>query len=150
MKRRGSTGSTRRAPGPHRPVPVTLCALALALAAAGAPAQEDELALPPRLEPGPGGARLEPPDSEKAPTLEEVVVVGSPEWRLPDLGSSWRAEHEDEQDHGRIEVSFLPLYDPENADPNQDLFPRDREMRRVGFIELFKVRFGGRSRLESD
>lgn len=122
----------------------------LALVAAGVGAQENELVLPPRLEPGPGEARLEPPDPEKAPALEEIVVIGGSEWRLPDLGSSWRAEHEDEEDHGRIDVSFLPLYDPENADPNVDLFPRDREMRRVGFIEVFKIRFGGRSRTDSE
>jgi len=124
--------------------------LLLALVAAGAAAQQDELTLPPRLEPGPGEARLEPPDPEKAPALEEIVVIGGSQWRLPDLGSSWRAEHEEEADHGRINVSFLPLYDPENADPNVDLFPRDREMRRVGFIEVFKIRFGGRSRVDSE
>jgi len=131
---------------------LNLAALVLVAAAVAASAQEGDgdLTLPPRLEPGPGDARLEVPEPDKAPVLEEVVVVGRSQWRLPDLGSTWRETHEQERQQGRIEVSFMPLYDPENGDPNVDLFPRDREMRRVGFIEVFKVRFGGRSRGESE
>lgn len=125
---------------------------------------QDELIQPPRIEDGadeppaadeparpgdaggPGEARLAPPAENRQPVLEEVIVVNESEWRLPDLGSAWRQAQEDAVQHGRIEASFLPLYDPEHADPNVDLFPRDREMDRVGFIEIFRVRFGRRSR----
>lgn len=111
---------------------------------------DPELVRPPRFdagnaERGPGQARLAPPEPTRTPLLEEVVVVGESEWRLPDLGSRWREAQEEEAPGGRIQVSFFPLYDPENADPNVDLFPRNREMRRVGFIEIFKIRFGRRS-----
>jgi hypothetical protein len=63
------------------------------------------------------------------------------------LGSSLRAQREAERDEARISVDFLPLYDPEAARAGLDdpLF-RNREMERVGFIELFRIRFGKRSK----
>jgi hypothetical protein len=117
----------------------------IALAAGPLAAQED-LALPPRVEDAPGAARLaaEPPDRREP--LEEIVVVSEQRWRLPDLGSEWRAEHAAEADStARIEATFMPLYDPENDAPTYDVFNVNRAIRQVGFIELFRVRFGQRS-----
>lgn len=105
------------------------------------------LVLPPSVGDGPGAPRLAEPEPDRAATMEEVVVIGESEWRLPDLGSEWRQRQDDlRPGTDRIEVSFLPLYDPENADPTVDLFQRNSELHRVGFIELFRLRFGGDSR----
>jgi hypothetical protein len=65
---------------------------------------------------------------------------------LPDLGSEWRARQEDERATGRIEVSLLPIYDPEGLQPDFDPLRINREAQQVGFLELFRVRFGRRSR----
>lgn len=111
-----------------------------------AAAQEPDLTRPPRLLEEPGTARLADQPPDRAPVLEEVIVVNESEWRLPDLGSTWRANREAERPVQRIETSFLPLFDPENQDPYANLFPPSDELRRVGFIELFRVRFGRRAR----
>jgi hypothetical protein len=90
--------------------------------------------------------QLAAPRPEASADLDEVLVVGTA-LRLPDLGSSLRAQREAERDEGRIDVTFLPLYDPEAAREGFDdpLF-RNREMERVGFIDLFRIRFGKRSK----
>jgi hypothetical protein len=119
----------------------------IALAAAPLAAQQEDLAFPPRLEDGPGAARLAAEPQERREALEEIVVVGEQRWRLPDLGSEWRTEHAAEEDSTpRIEATFMPLYDPENDAPTYDVFNVNRAIRQVGFIELFRVRFGQRSR----
>lgn len=126
--------------------------LMLALSAAAmwpAFAQDDEdpaadLAVAPRLDDAPGRSQLaavEPADDD---ALEEVIVIGDSEWRLPDLGSSWRAREEDEPSNDRIEVSLLPLYDPGEDGAQFDALGINQEMQRVGFIELFRLRFGRR------
>jgi polar amino acid transport system substrate-binding protein len=116
------------------------------LAALGTPglAQEDALTLPPRLDSAPREARLAATPEGRPETLEEVIVVGGSEWRLPDLGSAWRARAEAAVPTERIAVSFMPLYDPERAVPNFDPLGINRELQRVGFIELFRVEFGGK------
>jgi len=43
---------------------------------------------------------------------------------------------------GRIDWQFLPRYDPEQADRYFDLIQLDEEIRRAGFIELFRISFG--------
>jgi hypothetical protein len=90
--------------------------------------------------------KLSEPRPDASADLDEVLVVGTA-LRLPDLGSSLRAQREAERDEGRIAVSFLPLYDPEAARAGLDdpLF-RNRELERVGFIDLFRIRFGKRSK----
>lgn len=130
-----------------------LLAFMLALAAASAPArsQEDpapqeDLTLPPRIDDVPGGrTRLAEPPAERDDTLEEVVVIGESQWRLPDLGSTWRAREEAEGSDERIAVSLLPLYDAER--PAADFYPlgRNREHERIGFIEVFRIEFGRRA-----
>lgn len=102
---------------------------------------------PPRLDDGrPNGARLADVPAERAAGLEEIIVHDENPWRLPDLGSTWRARRDAERKTGRVEVAFLPLYDPQGAVTGADLFLGNTEARRVGYIELFRIRFGRRSR----
>jgi len=109
--------------------------------------QAEDLTLPPRLDGAPYSARLAEQAEGREPAIEELIVVGENEWRLPDLGSSWRLRQEDEREPARIQANFLPLYDPEDSRQRRDdLFLIHSELRRVGFIELFKIRFGNRSR----
>lgn len=111
-----------------------------------APQGGDDLALPPRIDNVPSQARLAPPPEDRIDTIEEVIVVTNDNpWGLPDLGSDWRAREAQTVETGRIRANFLPLYDPDDpASLLAPLFPANREMQRVGFIQLFRVRFGGR------
>lgn len=119
--------------------------LAVALLACAAHAQNEDLVLPPRLDGEPYSARLAPQPEERRSSLEEVIVVGENEWRLPDLGETWRRRQEDNKEPARIQANFFPLYDPEDSRQRRDdLFMLNNELRRVGFIELFKIRFGKR------
>ncbi len=114
---------------------------------ASARAQNDEdLSLPPRLDGTPYESRLAAQPEERRAAFEEVIVIGENEWRLPDLGSAWRVRQKEDLVPARIETRFLPLYDPENQTAaNVNPFSFGREMRRVGFIEVFRARFGRRS-----
>jgi hypothetical protein len=89
-------------------------------------------------------ARLADSEAERPVPMEEVIVVNESEWRLPDLGSEWRRAQADGLEQGRIELAFLPLYDPENSDPTADLFERNSELHRLDMIEVIRFRFGGR------
>ena len=127
---------------------VRLIVLACLAAPAASVAQEDDesLALPPRIDNVPSEARLAAPPEDRIDTIEEVIVTNDNPWRLPDLGSIWRARQADAVEPGRIRANFMPLYDPDDpASSLAPLFPANREMQRVGFIQLFRVRFGGRS-----
>jgi hypothetical protein len=148
------------------------CAALLALAAAPALAQDDDILRPPRLdraeepprptptitEPEPpararpsaraveqrGGrppnaARLAPLPEQRPNPPDEIVVVAQG-WRLPDLGSAWRAKQAEEA--GRAGITILPLYDPEKPQQWSNTFLLNREAARVGYIELFRGRFG--------
>ncbi len=88
-------------------------------------------------------ATLGSDDQEKV--LEEIIVVGKDEWRLPDLGSSWRAEQEARRKPVRMNWEFLPRYDPEEADRHPELSQLSKVEQRVGFIRLFRFSFGRRS-----
>lgn len=119
-----------------------------ALLAGAAGAQDEDLKLPPRIDGTPLEPRFEPPPEERRQAIDEIVVVGENPWRLPDLGSSWRLREAEKVEPARIEASFFPLYDPENpvsfyAADDSTITP---EIRRVGFIELFRVRFGSRDK----
>lgn len=111
-------------------------------------APDRELTLPPRLESSNPGTRSRIDESAAAVSeddIEEVIVVREQPWRLPDLGSEWRANEADRGDSGdRIEVKLLPLFDPETLPPERNLFLVNSEMRRVGYIEIFRLRFGRR------
>jgi hypothetical protein len=108
-------------------------------------AQDADLTLPPRLDDAPGEARLAERPLQREDALEEVLVVGESQWRLPDLGSTWRANEDARKTDGRIQASLLPLYDPGVEQPDFDPMRMNRELQRVGFIELFRVRFGNRN-----
>jgi hypothetical protein len=148
--------------------------MACALVAAGpAAAQRDDVPLPPRLdrEPAPAAtpqqptasplppeiagalananrppnsATLAPLPAERTETPDEIIVIGTG-WRLPDLGSAWRAKQQEKDGIGRFSAKFLPYYDPDNPPPRLESPLLAPEARRVGYIELFRMRFGRRA-----
>ncbi len=77
----------------------------------------------------------------QADVIEEIVVIGKKKRQLPNLGSSSGTEPMVQKPSG-IDWEFLPVYDPEQAYLDFDLFQHNEEIRRAGFIELFRVRFG--------
>lgn len=93
----------------------------------------------------PSAARLAPLPEERADDLEEIVIVGQG-WRLPDLGSEWRERQAEIARSGRFSATALPLYDPGRPAAHDAGFLASREQRRHGYIELFRLRFGRRSR----
>ena len=133
-------------------------AWALVLVASLALAQNDDVPLPPRVDAPaarpaappsirpPDRARLAPLPEERLAAADEIVVIGGLQWRLPDLGSAWRADREEENSAARIQATLLPLYDVEKPLTHNDTFLLNREIKRMGYIELFRVRFGRRSR----
>lgn len=124
---------------------ITVCLLLAAWAGSAHAQEEDQdLTLPPRIDSVPGDPHLEPPPQDREDMLEAVVTGGQEDWRLPDLGTSFRSEAEKKPSNQRIEVSFLRLYDPEHQDPTEALFPGIEEERRVGFLKIIEVRFGHR------
>ena len=127
----------------RRGVAGAAAALAAALLFAGQAAAQDDLTTPPRISEIDADAQ---PDTASATELEEIIVVSDQNpWRLPDLGSSWRAQQEEQTDTGRISADLLPLWDPEAQElPTRDPVAVTDGIRRVGFIEIFRVRFGGR------
>jgi hypothetical protein len=112
------------------------------------PAADDDLLFPPRLENSTPATRSRISAAPTAPSpsdMEEVLVLGEQQWRLPDLGSEWRAEQaEAASNNDRIKVELLPLFDPASLRPERDLFLVNTEMRRVGYIEIFRLHFGRR------
>jgi hypothetical protein len=91
----------------------------------------------------PNAARLAPLPGERGDAPEEIVVIGQG-WRLPDLGSDWRARQKEAEREARISATLLPLYDPAKPPLHSDVFATP-EQRRHGYIELFRLRFGRRS-----
>lgn len=129
--------------------------ISMSLLATTAIAQEAEpesepdadLTLPPQIdsEAAPGAARLEPAPEEREDMLEAVVTGGQTDFRLPDLGTSFRADDEEFDPTERIDVQFLYLFDPDNEDPAVEAFPSLEE--RLGLppsLRIFEVRVGGR------
>jgi hypothetical protein len=92
----------------------------------------------------PNAARLAPLPDERNDAPEEIIVIGQG-WRLPDLGSEWRARQKEAASSGRFSATALPLYDPAEPPQHSEAF-MSREQRRHGYIELFRLRFGRRSR----
>ena len=93
----------------------------------------------------PSAARLAPLPEERAGGVEEIVIVGQG-WRLPDLGSEWRERQAEAARSGRFSATALPLYDPGRPPLREEGFLASREQRRHGYIEIFRLRFGRRSR----
>jgi len=92
----------------------------------------------------PNAARLAPLPEERADAPEEIIVIGQG-WRLPDLGSEWRARQKEAENEGRFSATILPLYDPTEPTFRTNMFTNP-EQRRHGYIEMFRLRFGRRSR----
>jgi hypothetical protein len=92
----------------------------------------------------PNAARLAPLPEDRRDGTEEIVVIGQG-WRLPDLGSEWRAHQKETEDQGRFSATALPLYDPGQPPQHSDAFTAGGEERRHGYIELFRLRFGRRT-----
>jgi hypothetical protein len=92
----------------------------------------------------PNAARLAPLPGERNDEPEEIIVIGQG-WRLPDLGSEWRARQKEAESEGRFSATVLPLYDPAEPPLHSEAFT-SREQRRHGYIELFRLRFGPRAR----
>jgi hypothetical protein len=94
----------------------------------------------------PGGVPFEPAPRADEEVIEEIIVYGRrDEWRLPDMGDTLRREREELEKAkvGEVDFEFLPLYDPEQAAREPDLFRMDDPLQRVGKVELFRFRFGG-------
>jgi hypothetical protein len=97
----------------------------------------------------PNAARLAPLPEERRDAPDEIIVIGQG-WRLPDLGSEWRErQKEAAKDVGRFSATALPLYDPAEPPVHGEVFSSP-EQRRHGYIELFRLRFGRRQRVEDD
>ncbi|HET7134193.1 MAG TPA: hypothetical protein VFJ95_18175, partial [Gammaproteobacteria bacterium] len=58
---------------------------------------------------------------------------------LPDLGSDWRDQQDEQR---RLGKSILPLYDPEHPVTFPNTFVLNAEQQRVGYIELFRFKVG--------
>jgi hypothetical protein len=99
----------------------------------------------------PNAARLAPlPENRSDKTEIEEIVVRGEGWRLPDLGSGWREKQAEADDTDRPHVTWVPLYDPEHPTTFNDTWVLNRELTRVGYIDLFRFRFGKRSKPEPD
>ena len=92
----------------------------------------------------PNAARLAPLPEDRKDGTEEIIVIGQG-WRLPDLGSEWRARQKEAESKGRFTATALPLYDPSEPPLHDNALAMSAEGRRHGYIELFRLRFGRRS-----
>ncbi len=80
-------------------------------------------------------------DADDVYVIEEIVVIGRKKSRHPNLGNGSGTDPA-VQMPGRIDLQFLPRYDPEQGDRYFDLIQINEEIRHAGFIELFRVSFG--------
>jgi hypothetical protein len=100
----------------------------------------------------PNAARLAPLPEERRPPsgVEEIIVLGGGDWRLPDLGSRWRARQEAADEAGVPHLTLLPLYDPEHPTTFNNTFLLNREVERIGYIDLFRLHFGKRAKADRE
>jgi len=110
------------------------------------PPEDLRVSLPPvdAAQRPPNAARLAPLPEDRNDGTEEIIVIGQG-WRLPDLGSEWRARQKEAATSGRFVATAMPLYDPAEPPLHSDAFTASPEERRHGYIELFRLRFGRRS-----
>jgi hypothetical protein len=110
------------------------------------PAQPEDLTLPPVITEAPGDVRLEPPPEDReGEGIDVLVTGGETDWRLPDLGTTLREEEERPLDQ-RMEFVLAPYYDPEKQVEMLEPVPVVDVMRDLGFLRIFEVGFGRRSR----
>lgn len=125
-----------------------LVAWSLACAAGIGVAQEIEddeaLLTPPVIESRPGETHLEPPPEEREDMLEAVVTGSQNPWRLPDFGTSFFDEEQPREADERIELGFVPLYDPDEPAMSDSLLTTYQGLSDVRFIRLIEFRFGKR------
>ena len=81
--------------------------------------------------------------SDDADVIEEIVVIGKNKRQLPDLGRSLGSNPVVKQPSW-FDWQFLPAYDLEQADRHFDLFQLNDQIRHVGVVEVFRIRFGRR------
>lgn len=110
---------------------------------------DEELLTPPVIESRPGETHLEPPPEDRDDILEAVVTGAQDSWRLPDFGTSFLDEEQPREPDERIELGFVPLYDPEKPQTDDTAFRQFQGLEDVGFIRLIELRFGKRT-LESE
>jgi hypothetical protein len=94
----------------------------------------------------PNAATLAPRVDGRLLPIDEIVVIGSNS-HLPDLGSRWRARQQaaEEDAKGNAHLTVLPLFDPDHPNTFDSLLAPP-EMQRMGYIDLFRVRFGHRAK----
>ena len=110
------------------------------------PEPAEDLTLPPTITEAPGDVRLEPaPEDREGEGIDVLVTGGETDWRLPDLGTTLRREEERELDQ-RMEFVLAPYYDPEKQVEMLEPVPVVDVMRDLGFLRIFEVGFGRRSR----
>ncbi len=80
-------------------------------------------------------------DGDDAYVIEEIVVIARTKSQHPSPGNSSVTDPVVKMP-SRIDWQFLPRYNPEQADRYFDLIQLDQEIRRPGFIELFRISFG--------
>ena len=80
-------------------------------------------------------------DSDDGDVIEEIVVIGRKKSRKSYLGQNADV-FPVMQLPDWIDWQFLPRYEPAKADRYFDLIQPDTEIRRAGFIELFRLSFG--------
>jgi hypothetical protein len=137
-----STAPAQNAEAPRAPRIIGLPTTQAPGDAAAPPATAPLPATGMRVRP-PNAARLAPLPEERG-DIEEIVIIGQG-WRLPDLGSEWRARQQEAAKSGRFSATALPLYDPARPPPRIESFALSPEQRRHGYIEIFRLRFGRRT-----
>lgn len=90
----------------------------------------------------PNRARLAPLPADREEPVDEIVVTAENAWRLPDLGSDWRAEREAELESRRYVFALFPREDTIERYDNPFLV--NPGAARSGSIGLFRWRLGQR------
>ena len=72
--------------------------------------------------------------------IDEIVVIGKKTRWVPNFRDSLSGDSL-LPNAARIDLQFLPAFDREQAYPYADQFQLSEELRRTGFIKLFRIRF---------
>lgn len=82
-------------------------------------------------------------NSDVPDSIEEIVVIGRKKSRLHDPDLDLGVDPLIKKS-SRFNWQLFPVYDPELAVLHIDQFQIDDQIRRAGFIEVFRIRFGVR------
>lgn len=80
-------------------------------------------------------------NSENSGVIEEIVVIGAKKSRRSKPESS-QSPDPVIKGPSRFDSQFFPVYDPEKAPLHFSHDQIDDEIRRAGFVEVFRIRFG--------